>query len=138
MPLSERSGRRVGSALAGVLLLAVCGCETTELTTLEANSAAYAEARSFLRVSFTHRDEVSAKYGKPKQITASETGESWIYWQDETLLLNAYTHTPGGTRGAIIRGERGFQHTVLCRTWMQLTFDRNGILADYEIRRRTM
>ena len=69
------------------------------------------------------------------EIEATPDGENWRFWRTETVLLNAYTDTPLGTDRATILGGGGYQHTVACRTLMEIRFDRAGVLWGYEITR---
>jgi hypothetical protein len=123
--------------LAGALLLSA-GCETTQMTSLEENSAAYADARAFLRLGVTTREQALAKFGKPRTVEdALGGGAKWEYSRTEMVMVNAYTRTPVGTERALLAGERGFQHTVPRTSRMELFFDAAGILCDYRIHRDT-
>ena len=120
--------------LAGVF--AFTGCETSTMTTLEANRGAYQEAREFLKVGITTREEVRAKYGKPREVIPYDKGIAWRYAKTETVVMNAYTRTPYGTDGSLMRDFGGYQHSVLRRTVLELFFDKAGILSYYRIYRR--
>lgn len=126
---------RVASGAAALLVVAG-GCETTEMTTLEANSGAYREAREFLHAGRTTQADVRARYGKPlKVLPVKDGGVLWRYRREETVVVNAFTNTPLGTDGAVLVGQRGYQHSVTRRTQMDLLFDDKGILKDYRILR---
>jgi outer membrane protein assembly factor BamE (lipoprotein component of BamABCDE complex) len=118
---------------AAFLLLA--GCETTTMTTLEENYGAYQEARKFLDVDVTTKEQVQEKYGKPTEVIPYDDGEVWKYQKTETVLMNAYTQTPFGTEGSLLRGFKGYQHTILRTTVLEMFFDHNGILKHYRIYR---
>ncbi|OGV64005.1 MAG: hypothetical protein A3K19_04360 [Lentisphaerae bacterium RIFOXYB12_FULL_65_16] len=121
------------------LMLFVAGCETTEMTSLEENSAAYADARAFLRLGVTTREQALAKFGKPPLVEEmADGGVKWEYTRTEMVVVNAYTRTPVGTEGALMAGERGFQHTTSRKSRMELFFDKAGILSDYRIDRDTL
>ncbi|NOY80273.1 MAG: hypothetical protein GXP31_04625 [Kiritimatiellaeota bacterium] len=121
---------------AAILLLGTSGCETTELTTLEAESGAYREAREFLHAGRTTQAEVRKKYGKPLEVLPVKGGGVlWRYRRSEAVVVNAFTDTPLGTDGAILAGQRGYQHTVIRNTQMDLLFDQQGVLKDYRLLR---
>ncbi len=123
-------------APAAALLLGLAGCETTELTTLEAESGAYREARQFLHAGRTTQAEVRRKYGKPVEVLPiKDGGVLWRYRRRETVVVNAFTDTPLGTQGAILAGQGGYQHSVVRNTQMDLLFDANGVLKDYRLLR---
>ena len=138
MALSAQS--RPGSpsrllALATLLLAVGTGCETTRLTSLEENRAAYQDARQFLQLGRTSKAQVTAKYGEPREIDVAEAGDTWRFWLTETVFLNAHTETPLGSDRAVILRQSGFQHTVACRTVMEILFDPAGLVSDYRLRR---
>lgn len=121
--------------IALAVILASAGCETTRLTTLEENSGAYADARAFLRVGRTTGEEVLAKYGRPRSVAPTDSGELWRYEQTQTVLVNAYTDTPLGTDGALLADTRGFQHAVPRKTVMEIFLNADGILRHYRLMR---
>lgn len=124
-----------GLAAGAAVLLLLAGCETTRPTTLEVNSAFSEEARAFLEVGETTSEQVRGKYGKPQAVEPYEDGVRWRYRWSDTVVVNAFSGTPLGTDGAILSDTRGFQHTVVRRTQLDLFFDKEGVLADYRILR---
>jgi len=120
---------------AGLALLSA-GCETTGATTLEENRGSYYDAREFLSIGHTTREQAAAKYGQPGKITPLEGGgELWDYSRRETVFMNAYSNTPMGTEGPMMRPLGGYQHSVERTTHFELFFDAKGILAHYRLDR---
>lgn len=132
-----RLSRGVRLALAAAsLALFVAGCETLSTTTLEENQGAYLDARDFLRVGRTTRDEVAAKYGKAGKVTPLEGGgEHWEYRRRETVLMNAYTNTPLGTDRSLMYDLGGYQRSIDRTTVLEVFFDAEGLVAHYRIDR---
>ncbi len=133
-----RGWSALGAVLAGAALaVLLTGCETLSPTTLDENQGAYQDAREFLSIGRTTREEVLAKYGKPGTVTPLEKGgERWEYRKREAVLVDAYSNTPLSDDGAMMRGGLGgYQHTVQRTTRLELFFDTNGILAHYRIER---
>lgn len=132
-----RLSRGVCLALAAVSLVVLgAGCETLSETTLEENQGAYFDAREFLHVGRTTRDEVAAKYGKPAKVTPLEGGgEHWEYRRRESVVMNAYTNTPLGTDRSLMDGFGGYRHTIDRTTVLEVFFDAEGLVAHYRIDR---
>lgn len=122
------------SVLLPVLSLCFVGCETTSLTSMEENSALYRDARQFLRNGATTKAEVREKYGEAQMVRKHGQGEMWRYRRTDTVVMNAYTGTPMGTDGSMNnRRDGGFQHTVVRKLQLDLTFDKDGTLVDHNI-----
>lgn len=121
--------------MTAAVLMPLCGCETTSMTTLEEDRGSYQDAREFLRVGATTKAEVLAKYGQPTHVEQTGDREAWHFERLNSILLNAYTNTSLGTDSAILSGQRGYQHTVVRRSRLELFFDRNGTLSHYRIMR---
>lgn len=118
------------------LALLSAGCETLTGTTMEENQGAYFDARQFLTCGTTTREQVTAKYGKPAEITPLEAGgERWEYRKRETVEMNAYTGGPLGTQGSILRRAGGYQYSVNRTTRLEVFFDAKGVLAHYRLDR---
>jgi outer membrane protein assembly factor BamE (lipoprotein component of BamABCDE complex) len=140
VPMMQRLLPYLGLALVVTALLVLqSGCETLTETTLEENHGAYADAREFLAVGHTTRDQVAAKYGKPGKVSPLDKGgEYWEYRRRETVETNAYTQTPLGTEGGMLRNLGGYQHSIQRTTVLEVFFDANGVLAFYRINRGTL
>ncbi len=122
------------SVLLPALSLWFVGCETTNLTTMEENSALYRDAREFLQNGATTKAEAREKYGQPQMVRKHGEGEMWRYRRADTVVMNAHTGTPLGTDGSLMgRQDRGYRHTVIRKLQLDLYFDQNGILADHNI-----
>lgn len=122
-------------AAVAVLILGN-GCETMSSTTLEENSGAYYEARRFLEVGKTTREQAEDKFGAPTETRTLNDGGTYMrYIKRETVIMNAYTNTPVGTAGSMIGDFGGYQHTIDRTTIIELFFDQQGILAHYRINR---
>ncbi|NLF19129.1 MAG: hypothetical protein GX595_18020 [Lentisphaerae bacterium] len=136
MATQSRGSAGLKMVLAAAIGLLVSGCETLTSTTIEENQGAYFEARDFLRVGRTSRDEVARKYGRPGQVTALDGGgEHWEYRRRETVVMNAYSKTPLGTDRSLIDGYSGYQHTVNRTTTLEIFFDAQGLVTHYRIDR---
>jgi len=124
------------------------GCETTGVTTLTENRAAYEDARQFLRVGRTTKTDVLDKYDQPRQslqfaelpqgerpaeVRDLADGEVWRYWRTDTVMIGTYTGTSLGVNEPRNIGPRGYQHTVMRKSRMELFFDPAGVLAHYRI-----
>ena len=122
--------------LSTILLALVClgtGCEITSVTSLEESAGAYRDAREFLRVDRTTNTDVVTKYGKPREIEQLAEGVLWRYWRIETVVSDALAGSSLGTDRALMAGRRGFQHTVVRKTRLDLYFNAGGILTNYRI-----
>jgi outer membrane protein assembly factor BamE (lipoprotein component of BamABCDE complex) len=121
---------------AAALALLTAGCETLASTTLAENRGAYFDAREFLAVGRTPREQVRAKYGKPGKVTPLDGGgEHWEYRRRETVFMDAYADTPMAADGFRTRPLGGYQHTIERTTRLELFFDAQGILAHYRLDR---
>jgi outer membrane protein assembly factor BamE (lipoprotein component of BamABCDE complex) len=124
---------------AASLALLTASCETLTGTTMEENQGAYFDARAFLTCGQTTREQVTAKYGKPVQITPLEAGgEHWEYRKHETVAMNAYTGGAMGTEGSMLRRAGGYQYSVTRTTVLEVFFDAKGVLAYYRLDRGTL
>lgn len=136
MATLSRRAAGLHMVLGAALGLLAAGCETLTSTTIEENQGAYFEARDFLRVGRTSRDEVAEKYGKPGQVTALEGGgEHWQYRRRESVVMNAYSRTPLGTDRSLMDGLSGYQHTINRTTTLEIFFDAQGLMTHYRIDR---
>jgi outer membrane protein assembly factor BamE (lipoprotein component of BamABCDE complex) len=126
----------VSAMAAASIVILVSGCETLGATTLEENQGAYRDAREFLSVGQTTREQVAAKYGQATTVTPLEGGgEHWEYRRREAVVMNAYSNTPIGTEGRMTRPLGGYQHSVVRTTRLELFFDAQGTLAHYRLDR---
>ena len=122
-----------GLGIALAVLLVGAGCETTGLTTPETSRAEYQDARQFLQIGTTTKDQTKAKYGAPKSVTPLADGEMWRYQRVDTVVVNAYSGNDLGTEGAIMAGRRGFSKTIDRMTRMDLYFKPTGVLYHYRV-----